>query len=88
MTAEYNKRNKREWIEGAPIFKAERFEIAGALFDCPEDALLTQEEVTRKLNAFLRPVPTASAPEPAATAASEGRKKRIKEETANVDSTN
>lgn len=85
MTEDLNKRNKREWIEGAPIFKAERFEIAGALFDCPEDAMLTQEEVNRKLDAYLRPasvVPVAT-PESAAV---EKKTKRTKEETVNVDS--
>jgi len=84
MTEDLNKRNKREWIEGAPIFKAERFEIAGALFDCKDDALLTQEEVARKLDAFLRPV---SAPVVVPEQASTDRKpKRTKEETVNVDS--
>lgn len=90
MTEDLNKRNKREWIEGAPIFKAERFEIAGALFDCPEDAMLTQEEVARKLDAFLRPTPAASAPvqEAVVVATNDNKKtKRNKEETVNVDST-
>lgn len=75
MTAEYNKRNKCEWIEGA-----------AALFDCSDDALLTQEEVARKLDAYLRPALAASvmAPEPAPT---ERKPKRTKEETVNVDST-
>lgn len=86
MTEDLNKRNKREWIEGAPIFKAERFEIAGALFSYKDDSLLTQEEVARKLDAYLRPALAASvtAPEPAPT---ERRSKRTKEETVNVDST-
>ncbi|MCY7484331.1 hypothetical protein [Paenibacillus alvei] len=85
MTEDLNKRNKREWIEGAPIFKAERFEIAGALFDYSEDAMLTQEEVNLKLDVYLRPasvVPVA-APE---SAAAEKKTKRTKEETVNVDS--
>lgn len=85
MTAEYNKRNKYEWIEGAAALKHERFEVAGALFDCPDDALLTQEEVARKLDTYLRPALAASvtAPEPAPT---ERKPKRTKEETVNVDS--
>ncbi|WP_188114641.1 hypothetical protein [Paenibacillus sp. B2(2019)] len=32
-----NKRTKQEWIESAVVLKRERFEIAGALFDCVED---------------------------------------------------
>ncbi|NEZ40268.1 hypothetical protein [Paenibacillus alvei] len=90
MTAEYNKRNKYEWIEGAAALKHERFEVAGALFDCPDDALLTQEEVARKLDAFLRPTPAASAPvqEAVVVATNDNKKtKRNKEETVNVDST-
>lgn len=90
MTEDLNKRNKREWIEGAPNFKAERFEIAGALFDCKDDALLTQEEVSRKLDAFLRPTPAASSSvqETVVAAANDNKKtKRNKEEPMNVDST-
>ncbi|MCM3292404.1 hypothetical protein M3661_19980 [Paenibacillus sp. MER 180] len=85
MTAEYNKRNKYEWIEGAAALKHERFEVAGALFDCSDAALLTKGEVARKLDAFLRPVSTpAAVPEQVST---DRKPKRTKEETVNVDST-
>jgi hypothetical protein len=33
--------------------KRERFEVAGALFDCDEDVLLSQHEVTQKVDAYL-----------------------------------
>lgn len=49
------KRTRKEWIESAEVFKAERFEIAGALFDCSAKELLSQEEVQTKLDAYLRP---------------------------------
>ncbi|MEK3747861.1 hypothetical protein NYE25_06425 [Paenibacillus sp. FSL E2-8871] len=48
-----NKRTKQEWIESAVVLKRERFEIAGALFDCDEDALLSQQEVIQKVQAYL-----------------------------------
>ncbi|OME11445.1 hypothetical protein BSK47_28995 [Paenibacillus odorifer] len=48
-----NKRSKQEWIESAVALKRERFEIAGALFDCPDDALLSQQEVIQKVEAYL-----------------------------------
>lgn len=48
-----NKRTKQEWIESAVVLKRERFEIAGALFDCEEDTLLTQREVIQKVQAYL-----------------------------------
>ncbi|KHL94549.1 hypothetical protein QW71_17230 [Paenibacillus sp. IHB B 3415] len=48
-----NKRTKQEWIESAVVLKRERFEIAGALFDCPDDALLSQQEVIQKVEAYL-----------------------------------
>ncbi|MNF03545.1 hypothetical protein D3C80_2028860 [compost metagenome] len=35
------------------VLKRERFEIAGALFDCPDDALLSQQEVIQKVEAYL-----------------------------------
>ncbi|CAI6074194.1 hypothetical protein PAECIP112173_02317 [Paenibacillus sp. JJ-100] len=50
-----NKRTKQEWIEGAAILKHERFEVAGALFDCKEDVLLSQQDVQTRLVAYLRP---------------------------------
>ncbi|MEK3866386.1 hypothetical protein MHH60_23195 [Paenibacillus sp. FSL H7-0716] len=48
-----NKRSKQEWIESAVVLKRERFEIAGALFDCEDDALLSQQEVIQKVQAYL-----------------------------------
>ena len=50
-----NKRTKQEWIEGAAILKHERFEVAGALFDCKEDQQLSQQDVQNRLDAYLRP---------------------------------
>ncbi|WP_340033462.1 hypothetical protein NST50_24535 [Paenibacillus sp. FSL E2-0202] len=47
-----NKRSKQEWIESAVVLKRERFEIAGALFDCEEDTLLSQQEVIQKVQAY------------------------------------
>jgi hypothetical protein len=48
-----NKRTKQEWIESAVVLKRERFEIAGALFDCEDDALLSKQEVIQKVRAYL-----------------------------------
>lgn len=53
-----NKRTKQEWIEGAAILKHERFEVAGALYDCKEDDLLSQQDVQNRLDAYLRPAVT------------------------------
>lgn len=53
VSNDLNKRTKQEWIESAVVLKRERFEIAGALFDCPEDALLSQQEVIQKVEAYL-----------------------------------
>ncbi|MCM3206390.1 hypothetical protein [Paenibacillus illinoisensis] len=50
-----NKRTKQEWIEGAAILKHERFEVAGALFNCKVDELLSQQDVQSRLDAYLRP---------------------------------
>ncbi|CEH28010.1 hypothetical protein AM501_15110 [Aneurinibacillus migulanus] len=56
IQSEVNKRKKSEWIESAwPVFKAERFEMAGALFDCEANAELTKQEVKQKLDAYLHP---------------------------------
>lgn len=53
-----NRRTKKEWIEGASaVFKVERFEIAGALFDCKDSDLLSQQEVKGKLDKYLGLVP-------------------------------
>lgn len=56
-TAELHKRTKKEWIEYAEVFKAEPYDMAGALFDGKEEELYSKEEVTQKLNAYWhRPV--------------------------------
>lgn len=48
-----SKRSKQEWIESAVVLKRERFEIAGALFDCPDETLLSKQEVVRRVEAYL-----------------------------------
>ncbi|WP_337032492.1 hypothetical protein [Paenibacillus illinoisensis] len=48
------KRTKQEWIEGAAILKHERFEVAGALFNCKAKELLSQQDVQNRLDAYLR----------------------------------
>lgn len=53
-----NKRTKQEWIEGAAALKHERFEVAGALFNCQANTLLSQQEVQSRLDAYLRPAVT------------------------------
>ncbi|WP_036656576.1 hypothetical protein [Paenibacillus wynnii] len=53
VAEDVNKRYKQEWIESAVVLKRERFEIAGALFDCVDDALLSQQEVIQKVEAYL-----------------------------------
>lgn len=50
-----NKRTKQEWIEGAASLKYERFEVAGALFNCKATDLLSQQEVQNRLEAYLQP---------------------------------
>ncbi|MED0757410.1 hypothetical protein P4S93_18035 [Aneurinibacillus thermoaerophilus] len=53
---EMNKRTKQEWIESASaVFKVERFEMAGALFDCKNGDELSRQEVKQKLDAYLHP---------------------------------
>ncbi|UQZ34604.1 hypothetical protein C2I18_14370 [Paenibacillus sp. PK3_47] len=52
-SSDASKRSKREWIEGAVALKRERFELAGALFDCCDDDELTLQEVQDKLTAYL-----------------------------------
>lgn len=81
MAEDLNKRNKQEWIESAAVMKAEPFEIAGALFDCSSNALLSQGEVVQRLDAYLRP---AQAETPVVVKA-QARVKKTKEETINVD---
>lgn len=47
------KRTKRQWInEGAAILKAERFEIAGALFDVKENDIVAESVVKSRLKDF------------------------------------
>lgn len=46
-------RTKQEWIEGAAVLKAERFEVAGALFDVQSDKLLSKDEVSIRLDEYL-----------------------------------
>lgn|GEM_PF-2385607 len=53
--SDVNKRTKQEWIEGAAALKHERFEVAGALFNCKADDLLSQQDVQSRLDAYLRP---------------------------------
>ncbi|WP_216642860.1 hypothetical protein [Paenibacillus sp. Cedars] len=50
-----NKRTKQEWVEGAAALKHERFEIAGALFDCKANDLLSRQDVQNRLDAYLQP---------------------------------
>ncbi|UFJ42033.1 hypothetical protein LOK74_05910 [Brevibacillus humidisoli] len=46
-------RSKREWIDtGAASLKAERFEIAGALFAESDDKLLSETVVRQKLKEY------------------------------------
>ncbi|MBN6186313.1 hypothetical protein JQN58_04850 [Aneurinibacillus sp. BA2021] len=56
--SDLNKRTKKEWIESAgTVFKVERFEMAGALFNCKDSDLLSQQEVKGKLDKYLGLVP-------------------------------
>ncbi|EMT54237.1 hypothetical protein I532_01485 [Brevibacillus borstelensis AK1] len=43
------RRTKQEWIESAASLKAERFEMAGALFDVKENDLVAEGDVKRRL---------------------------------------
>ncbi|USG63984.1 hypothetical protein NDK47_17700 [Brevibacillus ruminantium] len=43
------KRTKQKWIESAASFKAERFELAGALFDVKDNQLVAESDVKRRL---------------------------------------
>ncbi|MBY7736719.1 hypothetical protein MMB75_07215 [Paenibacillus sp. P2(2022)] len=81
MTEDLNKRNKQEWIESAAVLKAEPYEIAGALFDCATDALLSRAEVEQRLDAYLHPVKEAPAAVP-----DKPQVKKPKEETPNDNS--
>lgn len=46
-------RTKQEWIEGAAALKRERFEVAGALFNCRDKDELSKQEVEGKLAIYL-----------------------------------
>lgn len=42
-------RTKQEWIESAAYIKAERFEVAGALFDVKDNQAVAESEVKRRI---------------------------------------
>jgi hypothetical protein len=46
------KRTKLEWIESAAHLGAERFEVAGALFDVKDDQLVSEREAKQRLNKY------------------------------------
>jgi len=46
------KRTKQDWIESAAHLKAERFEVAGALFDVKDDQLISEDEVKQRLSKY------------------------------------
>jgi hypothetical protein len=81
MSDDLNKRNKQEWIESAAILKAEPFEVAGALFNCDADTLLSQQDVEQRLDAYLRP-----AKEAPAAATVKPQVKKVKEDAPNDNS--
>ncbi|MEW4368628.1 hypothetical protein [Paenibacillus kandeliae] len=76
-----DQRTKEEWIESAAALKAERFEVAGALFDLPKDALLNKAEVSVRLDEYLglnaTPAPKAKPKTAAAAPAVEAPKEGI-----------
>lgn len=43
------KRLRKEWIESAAYLGAESFEVAGALFDLPDEELAAENEVKKRL---------------------------------------
>lgn len=43
------KRSRAEWIESAAYLKAERFEVAGALFDLKDHEPAAESEVKKRL---------------------------------------
>lgn len=77
MSEDLNKRNKQEWIESAAVLRAEPYEIAGALFDCKLDDLLSKQDVQQRLDAFLRPAQ--------AVPVAKQQPRKPKEATENVD---
>jgi len=46
------KRTKQEWIESALYLEAERFEIAGALFDVKPEEMISESNVKSRLKKF------------------------------------
>ncbi|NGQ95012.1 hypothetical protein G3578_07410 [Brevibacillus sp. SYP-B805] len=46
------KRTKQEWIESAAYLRAERFEVAGALFDMKDNQPVAESEVKQRLMKF------------------------------------
>ncbi|MGG3873239.1 hypothetical protein [Brevibacillus laterosporus] len=46
------KKTRQGWIESAPYLKAERFEIAGALYDVANDVLFSESEVRNRLKKY------------------------------------
>jgi hypothetical protein len=46
------KRTKQEWIESAAYLRAERFEVAGALFDVKDNQPVAESEVKRRLTKY------------------------------------
>ena len=46
------RRTKQEWIESAASLKAERFEVAGALFDVNDKETVTEAEIMRRLTKY------------------------------------
>jgi hypothetical protein len=46
------KRTKQEWIESAASLNAQRFEVAGALFDVKDDELVSESEMKRRLRKY------------------------------------
>lgn len=46
------RRTKLEWIESAASLKAERFELAGALFDVKDNQLVAESDVKRRLTKY------------------------------------
>ncbi|QRG65249.1 hypothetical protein [Brevibacillus choshinensis] len=46
------KRTRRDWIESAAYLKAERFEVAGALFDVKDHDQIAESEVKKRLSEY------------------------------------
>ncbi|AYK05152.1 hypothetical protein [Brevibacillus laterosporus] len=51
-TAQENKRTRLEWIESAPLFQAERFEVAGALHAFTDQQVINEEQVRKYVSTF------------------------------------